>query len=77
MTAAQLLSLLDKTLHQMRVIEVPDYDETNYVAICSCDFESKQMTTKKEADDMKVAGCPIEALERESRELRRKREAAA
>jgi hypothetical protein len=74
MTAAQLLSLLDKTLHQMRVIDVNDYGETNHIAICSCSWESVQMTSRAEAQAFAAAGCPIKLLDDQAARRRAARE---
>jgi hypothetical protein len=69
-TGYQVWAELSAALHELRVIEVPDYGLTNYAVVCGCEWESKQVTTEREAADMQAAGCPIEALERESARLR-------
>jgi hypothetical protein len=70
MTPADFLRELDAALHEMRVLPVNDYGATNWIAICSCAWESVQMTRRDEAEAQVAAGCPVEALDRQSAKRR-------
>jgi hypothetical protein len=63
MTRLEFLVAIDQALHEMRVIAVPNYSATDYVCVCSCDFEHVPVTTQAEAQAQVLAGCPIAQLE--------------
>ena len=74
--AADVIRALDQALHQMRVLPVPNYSATDYVCICSCDFEHIPVTTEAEARAQVAAGCPIQILDEQSAQRRARRIAA-
>lgn len=73
---ADVIQQLDKALHELRIVEVPDYGATNYVVVCGCEWESVQVTTRAEAEAQVAAGCPVDRLEVLSASRRARRIAA-
>jgi hypothetical protein len=60
-------------VHGLWIEEVRDFDQTNYVVVCSCGWEPLPMVDRIEAEATRDFGCPVGMLLEDSRARRQNR----